>query len=124
MGEVLLARSGDSGAGLGSVSLNSFSFILANVKSRELILIDSTHGGKHNLFTTGVGVVSFIIGVHLDLDSLWNLVEHVVVVVVGHVNAGLGSLLSLLDTLNTLMHRGHLLGSDVGGGGLHFRVTS
>lgn len=111
MGVVLLSRS-DSRTGLDCVILNSFSFILANVKSRELILIDSTHGGKHNLFTTSVDVVSFIIGVHLDLDSLWNFVEHVVVVVVGHIHAGLGSLLSLLDTLISLMHRGHLLGSD------------
>ena len=64
------------------------------------------------MLTTGVGVVCFIIGVHLDLDSFWNFVEHVIVVVIGHVHAGLGSLLSLLDTLITLMHSSHLLGSD------------
>jgi len=81
----------------GHSSLNSFVF--TNVESSKLSLVQSAYCVKHNCFSSGVLVSSeLILRVSHDDGIFWNLVVHVIVVIVGIILAGGFGHLTFNDT--------------------------
>jgi hypothetical protein len=71
----------------GAVNSSLNTFIFTNMKSLELILVQSNHAVKFNLLSRNSLVSNELtLSVFQDHSIFWEFVEHTVVVVVSHVH--------------------------------------